>query len=301
MMSKKSPILLLAAVIAAFLVSCGSMKNTATVHRTSKGSGSHDSRSFEMPKSLPPQSHALLAEAKKWIGTPYKYGGEDRRGVDCSGLVLNVYRSALDIKLPRSSREQASYCSPLSKDKLMPGDLLFFATSGSKKNVSHVGIYVGDGKMIHSSTSKGVIVSSISDDYYRRTYAGAGSVDKYRAMLGPVSTKAAKVKEESKEEELPFKMTPVTSLPVKAGTGADASADRQPAPASPKTATASAAKAKTESPAQKKPAKAAKTITTVGSSGSNQTKSAEEPDSEEARKAVLNSLIEQKLDSIFNR
>lgn len=139
MMSKKSPILLIAAAIASLLVSCGSMKNTATVHRTSKvggDGGSHDTRHFEVPKSLPPQSHALLAEAKQWIGTPYKYGGEDKNGVDCSGLVLKVYKSALDIKLPRNSAEQSSYCSPLGKDKLMPGDLLFFATWVKEQGVT---------------------------------------------------------------------------------------------------------------------------------------------------------------------
>lgn len=305
MMSKKSPILLIAAAIASLLVSCGSMKNTATVHRTSKvggDGGSHDTRHFEVPKSLPPQSHALLAEAKQWIGTPYKYGGEDKNGVDCSGLVLKVYKSALDIKLPRNSAEQSSYCSPLGKDKLMPGDLLFFATSGSRSKVSHVGIYVGDGKMIHSSASKGVIVSSISDDYYKRTFAGAGYVDKYRAMLDPVApnqspTAPATGTNAPADDELPFKMTPVTSLPAKAGNAGNTAPQE-----------AVAAKAQTPIPTARmsepkpQPAKGQpKTIETVGSQQAASGTQSAEPTADEARKAVLNSIIEQKLDSIFNR
>ncbi len=252
MMSKKSPLLLLVALVASLMVSCGSMKNTSTVHRTSKvGGGRGDTRNFEIPSTLPPQSNALLAEAKKWIGTPYKYGGEDKRGIDCSGLVLNVYKSALDIKLPRNSGEQAKYCSPLQKNQLMPGDLIFFATGSSKKKVSHVGIYVGDGRMVHSSASSGVVVSDIESDYFVRTYAGAGSVDKYRAMISksaqkspakkaassslaatsktnspapasspstsPVATATStqSVSASTGTGEQPYKMTPVTSLPKK--------------------------------------------------------------------------------------
>lgn len=253
-MSRKSPLLLFVAFVAALMVSCGSMKNTSTVHRTSKvGGGRGDTRNFEIPSSLPPQSNALLAEAKKWIGTPYKYGGEDKRGIDCSGLVLNVYKSALDIKLPRNSGEQAKYCSPLQKNQLMPGDLIFFATGSSRKRVSHVGIYVGDGRMVHSSASSGVVVSDIESDYFVRTYAGAGSVDKYRAMISKSAQKSPAKKAASSSMaaaskatrqapatttspattvtpvqsatasagngEQPYKMTPVTSLPKKVDRG----------------------------------------------------------------------------------
>ena len=92
-MSKKSYILLFVAAIASLLVSCGSSKNTG--RHSYRHGGSGDSRTFEIPKSLPPQSHALLTEAKSWIGTPYRYGGDDKRGVDCSGFVLKVYKARL--------------------------------------------------------------------------------------------------------------------------------------------------------------------------------------------------------------
>lgn len=243
-MSNKYHILVPLAVTASlFVSSCGSMRNTATIHRTTKVEADiprGDNRTFDIPTKLPKQSHALLAEAKKWLGTPYKYGGEDHRGVDCSGLVLSVYKTALDIKLPRNSSEQASYCSPLPKDKIMPGDLLFFATSGSRDKVSHVGLYVGDGKMIHSSASRGVIISNISEDYYTRTFTGAGYVDKYRRML---------------DTDIQIDQIEKTAVP---------------------------------------------TITPVTTATVKNVKSDPEPSVEEARQAVLNSLIEQKLDSIFN-
>lgn len=327
MMSKKTPLLLLLAIVASLLASCGSSKHTSAIPYQSKGGGRADTRTFEMPKSLPPQSNALLDEARRWLGTPYKYGGEDKRGVDCSGLVINVYRSALDIKLPRSSSEQARYCSPLQKNQLMPGDLIFFAT-GSSKTVSHVGIYVGDGRMIHSSTSGGVVVSDIESDYYVRTYAGAGSVDKYRAMISKSSAKstskpspktpassglassgqktppAQQPSTAPAGEALPYKMTPVTSLPQKSTT--PVTTNNQPAPAVvSETATpVPAVKSnRTVATVTATPIRESKPATkaTVPTVSAESPKAKAEPTADEARKAVLNSLIEQKIDSILNK
>ena len=176
-------------------VKCYGIQDHTCRHRGSRP----DKKTFDIPASLAPQSHALLTEAKRWIGTPYRYGGEDRNGVDCSGLVLNVYRSALQLKLPRNSAAQADFCKPLSKAMLMPGDLIFFDTAGGGgKKISHVGIYVGDGMMIHSSSSKGVIVSDINADYFKRTFAGAGYVEKYRDMIASNTPKPSPAQQPSK-------------------------------------------------------------------------------------------------------
>lgn len=302
-MSNKSPLFLIIAVMASMLVvSCGSSKHTVTAHNYPRSAGvSHrDTRNFEIPKSIPPQSHALLEEAKRWIGTPYRYGGDNKHGMDCSGLVVTVYKSALDIKLPRSSSEQAEYCSPLNKNQLMPGDLLFFRT-GSSKKISHVGIYVGDNKMVHSSTSSGVVVSDLSADYYVNTYAGAGSVEKYRAMIshpekntppvdpcpevtapaGPVIVKAV-----APVETVTTKSTPPTSV-----------TDKKPVTTSVKTTPVKATPAKV-APVKTTPVKTIPVKTTpVKTVQSGQSKS--EPTTEEARNSVLNSIIEQKIDSIM--
>ncbi|MDE5988538.1 MAG: C40 family peptidase [Duncaniella sp.] len=298
MMSRLSISVLISASIGCsmLLASCGTSRSSnASVYKTTPAGNvtKPDRKTFEIPSSLAPQSHALLTEAKRWIGTPYRYGGEDRNGVDCSGLVLNVYRSALQLKLPRNSAQQASFCRPISKTSLMPGDLIFFDTSGGGgKKISHVGIYVGDGMMVHSSSSKGVIVSDINADYFRRTFAGAGYVEKYRNMIAsnsPSQSPAQKPQQTSAPEsqstptaspakDEPFTLSPVSNLPSR------------------KTAPAKTGQPKSATSQQQPRSSATQAITPVTSGTVT-----DEPTPEEARKKVLNSIIEQKLDSIFNR
>lgn len=148
---------------------------SATVTRPAKGQ-------IAVAQDLPEETKALLREADKWLGTAYRYGGNTREGVDCSGLVCNLFNTALSIKLPRNSAQQSAYCSGINRSDLIIGDLLFFTTS-RKGGISHVGMYIGDGKMVHSSTSRGVIVSSLEESYYKRTYHSSGRVDRYYAML----------------------------------------------------------------------------------------------------------------------
>lgn len=130
----------------------------------------------------------LLDEARGWIGTPYKYAGNGRDGVDCSGFTLAVYKNALNISLPRNSREQSVYCVPVEKNDLKPGDLLFFSGNRKEDDVSHVGLYVGDNTMIHASSSMGVILSDLNSPYYTRTFKSAGYVSSFRERAeGPVT------------------------------------------------------------------------------------------------------------------
>lgn len=134
---------------------------------------------------LPDATKRLMAEADKWLGTPYRYGGTARgKGADCSGFVTQVFSDALAIKLPRNSARQQQWCSVLrgGRSEMVPGDLVFFS-SGKRGGVNHVGLYLGDGKMIHSSSSKGVIVSSLDEAYYTRTYHSTGRVEPYYAMV----------------------------------------------------------------------------------------------------------------------
>ena len=119
----------------------------------------------------------IMKEARKWMGTPYRYGGKSRSGTDCSGFVMSVFQEAAGIKLPRSSREQQVYCEGIDRRRLEPGDLVFFSTSRRSKAVSHVGIYIGDGDFIHASTSKGVIISSMDERYYTSHYHSCGRVE----------------------------------------------------------------------------------------------------------------------------
>lgn len=115
----------------------------------------------------------LLQEAETYLGTPYRYGGTTRRGIDCSAFVKNVF-SMFNKNLPRVSADQAREGYRVPTDELKEGDLVFFATKG-RGRVTHVGIVHGkneDGvvQFIHSSTSKGVVITPITDSYWGKRY-----------------------------------------------------------------------------------------------------------------------------------
>ncbi len=113
----------------------------------------------------------VLAEAYSYLGTPYRYGGSSHSGTDCSGFTMAVF-GAFGISLPHGATSQYSMCRSVTTQERTIGDLLFFATDGS--GIGHVGIYLGGGQFIHASTSSGVIISSLYESYYARTYLFAG-------------------------------------------------------------------------------------------------------------------------------
>ncbi|MDE5794723.1 MAG: C40 family peptidase [Muribaculaceae bacterium] len=119
----------------------------------------------------------LVKEANGWLGTPYGYGKAEK-GVacDCSGMVMSVYLKVTGIKLPRNSAQQQDFCKKLKKKDVKIGDLCFFATGKDPDKVSHVGIMVDDNNFIHASTSKGVVISDISQPYWVKTFKGFGRV-----------------------------------------------------------------------------------------------------------------------------
>lgn len=125
-------------------------------------------------------NYQLYIESAKWMGTPYCYGGVTSKCVDCSGFVHSVYKRVFRVNLSRSSAEQfRNDCWPISRRKLKEGDLVFFS-SGKKGRgkINHVGIYLKDGKFIHSSTSRGVVVSDLDDDFYKSHWYSGGRVKK---------------------------------------------------------------------------------------------------------------------------
>lgn len=116
----------------------------------------------------------LYAEVSTWLGTPYRYGGSSKRGVDCSGFTMQVYKKVYRTSLPRSTSglAKAKY-KKVKKSNLTTGDLILFATGKNKKLVSHVGIYLKNGKFVHASTSSGVMVNHIDESYYKKTWVRA--------------------------------------------------------------------------------------------------------------------------------
>ncbi|MGW8826653.1 C40 family peptidase [Paenibacillus lautus] len=115
----------------------------------------------------------LNTAIKPAIGVSYKTGGTTTNGFDCSGFTSYIYKK-LGLSLPRTSGAQYKVGTSVAKSKLKAGDLVFFNTSG--RGVSHVGIYVGGGKFAHSSSSRGVIISPLSQSYYANRYVGAKRV-----------------------------------------------------------------------------------------------------------------------------
>ena len=116
----------------------------------------------------------IVATAKKYIGVPYVWGGSSPSGFDCSGLVQYAFK-AHGINLPRTSKQQWTVGKLISKADLKPGDLVFFANTYTT-GISHVGIYVGDNQFIHASSSRGVMISSLSNTYWAAHYYGCRRV-----------------------------------------------------------------------------------------------------------------------------
>ena len=114
----------------------------------------------------------IVNEAFNYLDTPYLYGGTDSKGVDCSGLVFNVFKEAIDKSLPRRVAD-LYYQGEEIEDVLLAGDLLFFDTTGGP---SHVGIYIGEQRFIHAASAgkkTGVIISSLAEAYYSTRMLGA--------------------------------------------------------------------------------------------------------------------------------
>jgi cell wall-associated NlpC family hydrolase len=116
-------------------------------------------------------NHPMVATALTWMGTPYVYGGESRRGIDCSALVQNSFASN-GIRLPRTAAQQARVGRVVQTSELQPGDRLYFSASGTR--IDHTGLYMGDGLFVHASgTGRRVIVSNLYDRYNWNIYVGA--------------------------------------------------------------------------------------------------------------------------------
>lgn len=108
---------------------------------------------------------ALLQEHSAWKGVPYRLGGSDRRGLDCSAFTQRVYRERFGIAIPRETSSQRIAGRALPPSRAVPGDLLFFNTGPRDR---HVGIYVGGELFLHVSTQAGVMLSSLAESYWAR-------------------------------------------------------------------------------------------------------------------------------------
>ncbi|PMH44930.1 hydrolase [Vibrio sp. 10N.286.49.B3] len=109
----------------------------------------------------------LMTEYKKWHGTPYKFGGNSFKGVDCSAFIQSVFLNSQQLLLPRTTAQQSKIGTRVKHTDLKIGDLIFFKTS---KSARHVGIYLGNKQFMHASSSKGVIISRIDNPYWASVF-----------------------------------------------------------------------------------------------------------------------------------
>jgi lipoprotein Spr len=116
----------------------------------------------------------LFQTVSEWMGVPYRYSGESKKGIDCSGLVCNVYRSCYDKIINGSAADIFKTTDPLKKSELREGDLVFFKIK--TKRISHVGIYLGQNRFVHASVQRGVIISRLEDPYYEKYFFKGGRV-----------------------------------------------------------------------------------------------------------------------------
>ncbi len=171
-MPTRAPAIAIALALTCFLAACGRPDV-----RPSPGRSAHMPRSWPIVEPEDPAAaNAVLMRALSLVGTPYRYGGNTPDGgFDCSGLVNYVYRDMLDLKLPRTSRELAQVQGPkIAPERLAAADLVFF---GSRGSVTHVGIYVGEGRFVHAPSTGGTVrLDHLDGPYWIDHYSGARRV-----------------------------------------------------------------------------------------------------------------------------
>lgn len=120
----------------------------------------------EMVRNVDVKSR-IMEQYAVWKGVRYRLGGDTKRGIDCSAFVQRTFRDQFGLELPRSTSEQQDTGKEITRSKLRPGDLVMFRAGSTGR---HVGIYLGNDNFVHASTSSGVMISSLNDDYWKKRY-----------------------------------------------------------------------------------------------------------------------------------
>lgn len=118
-----------------------------------------------------------------WWGTPYRMGGSSQRGIDCSAFTQMLASVIYGQHIPRTAQEQKIFCTPIDINELKEGDLVFFNTKRGHM-VTHVGVYLHEDQFVHASSSNGVIISSLQDNYWSKKFAGAGRMVEEKVASG---------------------------------------------------------------------------------------------------------------------
>lgn len=151
------------------LAACSFVPERPAPDRTQPAVAAHAIGDYESVK------RKLYSQYLQWKGTKYEIGGTSRRGIDCSGFVYVTFRSRFGVVLPRSTELQADIGKSVGRSELRPGDLVFFKTGWFDR---HVGIYVEHGKFLHASTSSGVTISELDENYWKSAYWKARRIER---------------------------------------------------------------------------------------------------------------------------
>ena len=170
------------------LASCKSQNDWRTNNKSDKNKGAAKTL-IVAPKTISDYSEILNVGEKElnnkklynfiteWYGTPYKFGGTTKKGIDCSAFTVELYKEIYDIELPRISKDIATHIKRKYTNELQEGDLVFFSF-GKSKEINHVGIYLHNNKFVHASTSKGVIISDLTEPWYGNYLVRCGGYEK---------------------------------------------------------------------------------------------------------------------------
>lgn len=135
---------------------------------------------FSQNKRKRKDINRVITEARKYMGTPYRYGGMSKSGIDCSGLIYHCYKS-INVTLPRTAKAQSKIGNSKSWGSVRPGDIVYFKFKQKGEKWFHAGLITyaekDDIRFIHASTSRGVVESNLMDDYYRK------NVKKFRRVI----------------------------------------------------------------------------------------------------------------------
>jgi Cell wall-associated hydrolases (invasion-associated proteins) len=174
---QKTNIHLLIILLAVLLVSC------STTQRLEKKQSKEVYEALNLRKERK-DNFSLYKEAASWLNVPHREGGLSGNGIDCSGLVYVIYKNVYGKTLERNSTGiMQKNCEKIGKGRLREGDLVFFNSGRGLKiraNINHVGIYLKDNKFLHTSTSRGVIVSDLEEDFFRKAWVCGGRVTRYK-------------------------------------------------------------------------------------------------------------------------
>ncbi len=154
-------------------------KSTSKIHKETpvqkSSSGFYKTYSQKLGYELNgSEGKKFIKTVDAWLGVPYKYGGCTKKGVDCSCFVRSLYKEVFGVTLPRRAEDMQQQSKTITKNTLQQGDLVFFKIAGKK--ISHVGIYISKGHFVHATTSKGVMINRLDENYYKKHYRTAGRV-----------------------------------------------------------------------------------------------------------------------------